>query len=86
LLVYCFIIFGIILFVIPHKLAAKPFSTFLIGSLFGFTVYGIYDFTNHAVMKNWPLTVSVLDIIWGSFLCGTISFLGKLIEKKLINC
>ncbi len=85
LIVYILIIFGIVLFVLPHKLASKPFSAFFIGALFGFTVYGIYDFTNHAVLKNWTLPVSMMDVMWGSVLCGFISCLGKTIEKRLVK-
>ena len=54
LIVYILIIFGIILFIFPHKLASKPFS---IGALFCLNVYGIYDFTNLAVIKNWTFPV-----------------------------
>lgn len=39
-----------------------------IGSLFGFVVYGVYDFTNLAILKDWPLKLVLVDVAWGSFI------------------
>lgn len=40
------------------------------GGLFGFVCYGVYDFTNHATLKTWPLPLLAADIAWGSFVCA----------------
>lgn len=36
----------------------------------GFVIYGVYDFTNHATLKTWPLSLIAADVIWGAFVCG----------------
>lgn len=36
----------------------------------GFVIYGVYDFTNHATLKSWPLSLMAADIAWGTFVCG----------------
>ena len=36
----------------------------------GFIIYGVYDFTNHATLKAWPLDLIAADVLWGSFVCG----------------
>ncbi len=43
------------------------------GALLGFVLYGIYDMTNLAVLKDWPVKVAVIDWLWGIFLCSTCS-------------
>ena len=47
------------------------------GGLFGLITYGTYDLTNLATLKDWPILITVLDIVWGTFLNGmtaSISF------------
>ncbi len=59
----------LILFIIPgltHKLGYQTlaFQTFL----FGFTAYATYDLTNLAVMKSYPISMAIADMIWGGIL------------------
>lgn len=54
---------------------------FLMGSLFGLAAYGTYDLTNQATLKNWPVLLTIVDIIWGSFLTGTVSLIAVLAAK-----
>jgi uncharacterized membrane protein len=35
-------------------------------STFGLLAYSTYDLTNFATMKNWPLSVTIIDIAWGT--------------------
>jgi uncharacterized membrane protein len=37
-----------------------------LGALFGLFCYGTYDLTNLAVLKDWPLQVTLVDIAWGA--------------------
>ena len=39
------------------------------GSLFGFFCYATYDMTNQATLKNWPVAVTVVDIMCGAPCC-----------------
>jgi uncharacterized membrane protein len=43
------------------------------GSLLGLVIYGVYDLTNHATLRGYPLSYAVSDIAWGTFLCGTVT-------------
>ena len=59
----------LILFLIPaltHKVGYQTlaFQTFL----FGFTAYATYDLTNLAVMKGYPNSMTIADMIWGGIL------------------
>ena len=44
----------------------------LLGALFGLFCYGTYDATNLAVLRDWPLGLTFLDVAWGMFVsaCG----------------
>ncbi len=49
------------------------------GALFGLVTYGTYDLTNYAVAKDWPLPMTIVDMIWGTFLTAFTSLLSVLI-------
>jgi uncharacterized membrane protein len=40
------------------------------GAALGASMYGVYDLTNYATLKNWTLQMTVTDIAWGSALCA----------------
>jgi uncharacterized membrane protein len=40
------------------------------GAIFGATSYGLYDFTNMATLKAWPLDLVLVDVAWGTFSCA----------------
>ena len=38
------------------------------GAVLGLAAYGAYDLTNLAVVRDWPLKISVIDLAWGGVL------------------
>jgi uncharacterized membrane protein len=40
------------------------------GAFLGFAAYGTYDATNHATLKQFPITIMAVDWVWGTFLCA----------------
>jgi len=52
------------------------------GAVLGLAAYGTYDLTNQATMLNWPTIVTVVDLIWGTFLTATGAGLGWVVAKK----
>ena len=61
--VYMLLGTGIALFVIPR--ASTVLSAAAFGALFGLVVYGVYDFTNYATLRQWPFALTVVDVAWG---------------------
>ena len=51
----------------------------LSGGFLGFLAYGTYGLTNYIFFKGYPLSITLLDITWGTFLGGAVSFCGYLI-------
>ena len=45
----------------------------LYGALFGFFTYATYDLTNLSTLKDWPLDLVIVDIIWGTVLGGSVA-------------
>lgn len=72
ILVYIALIGGILIFVVP-KAQGSVLMGLAYGAVFGFVTYGTYDFTNFAVMANWPLVAVIVDVIWGMVICGVSS-------------
>ena len=80
---YLFYTIGIVVFAIRPALDAEKISLALgYGALFGFLAYGTYDFTNVATIRNWPTIVSIVDIIWGTFITSLSAMLGYLITRQ----
>lgn len=75
--------FGVSWFVVSPALksGASLWQVFGIGALFGLVVYAAYDLTNHATLRDWPLTVTVVDMAWGAVLTG----LASIIVVGLVN-
>lgn len=82
IMVYILITLGIMLFVIPKTQDSYKMAIFY-GGLFGLVTYGIYDFTNYSILAKWPLTITIVDLCWGIFLCSTTACFSLLIKKWL---
>jgi len=81
---YLLFIIGIFIFVIlPAVEINSVGKAILYGVLFGFFTYATYDLTNLATMKNWPLNIVFIDIVWGMVLTGLVSTAGFYIVKWL---
>lgn len=46
------------------------------GAVLGLAAYGTYDMTNLSTLKGWPVTLSVVDLVWGTVLTATASAFG----------
>ncbi|MBT8365784.1 MAG: DUF2177 family protein [Deltaproteobacteria bacterium] len=54
------------------------------GALFGFFTYTTYDLTNLALLKDLPLNIVIVDILWGVALCSAVASLSFGIAKRLL--
>ncbi|MFO8069112.1 MAG: DUF2177 family protein [Alkalibacterium sp.] len=71
---YLIFILGLVFFVIqPALLSESIVEALLRGMFFGFITYATYDLTNLATLENWPLKITVIDLIWGTTLGGVVS-------------
>jgi uncharacterized membrane protein len=81
---YLLFISGLVIFVIAPAVEKHSWvNAILFGSFFGFITYATYDLTNLATLKDWPLLVTVVDLIWGTVLAGSISGITYFIAGKI---
>jgi uncharacterized membrane protein len=81
---YLIFIIGLVHFVIAPAVEKGSWSAALLnGLLFGLVTYAAYDLTNLATVKNWPLFVTIVDLLWGMTLAGSVSLISFFIAKKL---
>ncbi len=52
------------------------------GALFGLFTYATYDLTNYAVLKNWDLTLTIEDIVWGMVISTIVSLIAWSIMRE----
>ena len=79
---YLLFIIGIFYFAILPAVEKNSLAKAIIsGALFGFFTYATYDLTNLATLKDWPLPIVFIDIIWGAVLTGIVSTAGFFILK-----
>ncbi len=38
------------------------------GAFFGLVTYATYDLTNLATLKGWPISMTLIDLAWGTFI------------------
>lgn len=83
-LFYLLFILGLLVFVVlPGLKTGALGKVVLLGALFGLVCYATYDLTNLATVKHWPLILTVVDMLWGTCLSGTVACVGFLVGSWL---
>ena len=81
---YLLFIAGLVTFVIAPAVDKHSWvHALLFGALFGLITYSTYDLTNLATIKDWPLLVTAVDLIWGTVLAASISVITYIIANKV---
>ncbi len=84
ILFYLLFIFGLVMFVISPAVAKNSMQYAIVfGALFGLITYATYDLTNLATLKDWPLTITIVDMIWGAVLASSVSTVTYYIASKI---
>ncbi len=83
LIAWALIVLTIMIFVTKTPYGATLSSSVLYGWLLWGLLYGVYDFTNLTFLKNYSLTFSIVDTLWGVVLCATISLVMYYVSKAL---
>lgn len=84
ILFYLLYVVGVLVFaVLPGLQAGSLGRAALLGALLGLIAYATYDLTNLATVKEWPVLITVIDLIWGTVLTAAVSAVGFLIGRWL---
>jgi uncharacterized membrane protein len=61
---YIFLIYGLNYFIIKKNRSVSD------AALLGLIIYGVYEFTNLSIIKNWYILTTIIDTTWGAVLFG----------------
>ena len=70
--VYVLMVIALVVFVYPLA-NGNPWRAALLGGLMGLLLFGVFEGTNAAIIKDWPWRMILVDTAWGIFLCGTVA-------------
>tara|TARA_Y100000389_G_scaffold194699_1_gene225066 strand:- start:3528 stop:3872 length:345 start_codon:yes stop_codon:yes gene_type:complete len=77
LIAYILMIIGINHFIISKQ---QPVSD---AFLLGLVIYGVYDATNYATLKNWTINMALTDTLWGATLFSLTTCLTYYIKRTI---
>lgn len=84
LIFYVIFIIGVMYFVVLPALDAQSWTMALMrGAIFGFITYATYDLTNLATIRDWPLNITIIDLLWGTTLSASVSTISYFIISKI---
>jgi uncharacterized membrane protein len=74
---YILMILALYKFIIVDR--KSPNDAFILG----ICIYGVFDFTNYAIFKNYSMLIGLLDMLWGGILYYIVTmFTYKLLRIK----
>lgn len=75
---------GLVFFVVDPAISQNSWSYALFsGILYGLITYATYTLTNLANLEDWPLKVTIIDLLWGMVLGGAASTISFFILNRL---
>ena len=81
---YFLFLVGVLIFALLPGIEKRSLVyTVVMAALFGFISYATYDLTNLATLRDWPLMLSIVDMIWGSFLSASTAAITYLIMSRI---
>ncbi len=83
-LFYLIFVLGLMVFVIvPAVKSGAWVQALWMGAFFGLVTYATFDLTSLALIRDWPATMAVVDILWGMVLSTIVSTAGYGITRWL---
>jgi len=81
---YLLFALGLLVFVVlPGLQASSLRETLLRAAFFGLVTYATYDLTNLATLKDWPVVVTVVDLLWGALLSTMVGAAAFAVGSRL---
>ena len=81
---YLVFVAGIVILAVRPAIENQSLTQALVlGAVLGLVTYAAYDLTNLATLEGFPLTVALVDLVWGTVLCSTVSAVTYLASRVL---
>lgn len=79
---YLVFIAGIVHFVlVPAVEKGSARRAALNGAAFGFVTYATFDLTSLALIRDWPLLITLVDLAWGTVLTASVSSIAFVLQR-----
>jgi uncharacterized membrane protein len=83
---YLLFLIGLVVFVILPGINKQSLGyTVAAGALFGLITYATYDLTNLATLRDWPVLVTLIDLVWGTFISAATAGISYLIVNRILS-
>lgn len=83
---YLLYVTAILVFAIaPAASSGKVMTALLYGGFLGLVAYGTYDLTNHATLKVWTTSLTLVDMAWGTVLTATTAALAFMAARATVG-
>jgi uncharacterized membrane protein len=81
---YVIFVASLVVFVITPAIEKASWMHALVyGAFFGLACYATYDLINYALLKDWPLAVTLVDLVWGTAVVATVSTVTYVVARFL---
>ena len=81
-LFYLIYVAALIVFVVQPAVEKRSLHRAIgYGAFFGIAAYAAFDLTSVAVLKDFPLTIALVDLAWGASLSATVCGAGFLLAR-----
>jgi len=85
ILFYMLFVAGLLTLAVMPAVDSESWSqAALLGGLLGMVSFATYDLSNLATLKDWPVIVTVVDIVWGTVFSATVATISYLIASTLL--
>jgi len=64
---------GLVVFAVRPGDGADAWTVVARGALFGLIAYATYDLTNLATLKGFPVSIALIDMLWGAVISAVAS-------------
>ncbi|NWG33260.1 MAG: DUF2177 family protein [Chloroflexi bacterium] len=82
---YLIFVGGVTVFVVGPGVGGEGMrSVVLRGAWFGLVAYATYDLTNLATLRDWSMTVTMVDMLWGTVLTAATSAVSVWAGRRLL--
>ncbi len=81
---YLIFVVGVLIFVVEPAIISQDVKKLIFhAAMFGLITYSTYDLTNLATLKDWPISITLIDLLWGTSLSVIVAFASYHIILKL---
>jgi len=75
--IVCYLLLSVLL----YTFILRPKRPLREAFLLGICVYGVYDATSYTLLKDYPLSLALIDTLWGGILFTVVTYLYRLIPQ-----